>query len=64
MKKSSRPPAIATTEQVADLGQKADLRDITLSSGHVVPKETLRALFKDAAAASKRKLDRHAAIAR
>jgi len=46
MKNNSRGGRIATTKEVVELARKLKWRDVKLSSGDVVPAETIRAIFK------------------
>jgi len=55
MKNGAPVKKIATPKELVGLARKAKWRPIKLSSGDVVPVETIRAIFEDAAASLKRK---------
>ncbi len=65
MKNSTAGRKIATPKEIIELAQRTKWRDIRLSSGDIVPAETIRAIFQDAAGSLKPKRKRsrpHAAV--
>ena len=53
MKNGAPAKKIATPKELVGLARQAKWRPIKLSSGDVVPVETIRAIFEDAAASLK-----------